>query len=194
MSSLSLIEAAYNLAVATDKATDIAVHEKVAGIVKLHAKLAIASAWIPIPGADLAAMAGNTWTMYVRINKTLDIPFSKNLIKSLSTGIGTNILSSLPVLGVASVLKWFPGIGTLGSGAIMSVPVYIATISAGIVYMKALAVLLKRKSELTEVNLKEALDSILDDKNGMKQIITDAKREYVASKASGELKGSEVLK
>jgi len=166
------------------------VHEKVAGIVNLHAKIAIASAWIPIPGADLTAMAANTWTMYVRINKTLDIPFSKQLIKSLATGIGTNLLSTLPMLGVSSVLKLIPGIGTFTGGLIMSASIYMVTIAAGIVCMKAFVALLKQKSELTEVNLKEAVDSIFKDKSAMDHIMTEAKRVYETANASGELKAA----
>jgi len=133
-------------------------------------------------------MVANTWTMYVRINKTLGIPFSENLIKSLATGIGTNLLANLPILGVSSVLKSIPGIGPFAGGVIMSFSVYAVTIAAGIVYMKALAYLLKEQSEVTEVNLKAAVDSIVGDKDAMKQIFREANREYETAKASGELK------
>jgi uncharacterized protein (DUF697 family) len=137
-------------------------------------------------------MVANTWTMYVRINKTLDIPFSENIIKSLAVGIGTNLLSNLSVLGVSSALKLIPGIGSFAGSLIMSASIYMVTIAAGIVYMKALAMLLKQKSELVEVNLKEAIDSVLQDKSTMEQIITEANTEYKAAKASGELKKSAV--
>jgi len=194
MSSLSLIQAAYDLAVVADKATDAAVHKRVADIVKLHAKIAIASAWIPIPGADLAAMGTNTWTMYARINRTLGIPFSENLSKSLATGVGTNLLSSLPILGVSSVLKAIPGIGTVAGGMLLSLPLYTVTLAAGIVYMRVLAALLKKESKLTEVNLKEAVDSMLKDSGAVKQVIKAANREYRSAKAAGELNHRESLK
>ena len=187
MSTMNLMEAAYNLAVAADRTTDSAVHEEIAQIVKLHAKIAVASAWIPIPGADFAALAANTWTMYVRINKKIDVPFSENLLKSLAAGIGTNLLSSLPILAVSSLLKSFPGIGTITGGVIMSASVYAVTIAAGVVYMKALAMLLNQSSEFTEVNLKAAVDSIMQNKSAVNQILTEANKDYQAAKASGEL-------
>ena len=188
MSNLHLLEAAYHLAEAVDRATDSVVHEEVASIVKLHAKIAVASAWIPIPGVDLAAMVTNTWTMYVRINKTVNIPFSEHWMRSLATGIGTNLLSNLPGFGVLSILKLFPGIGSFWGGVIISSVAYPFTIAAGIVYMRVLAMLLKQQSALTEVNLKAAVNAITKDKDAMKQIWTEATREYELAKASGELK------
>ena len=179
----SLLKAAYNLAVVADRATDCAVHQKIADIVKLHAKLAIPAAWIPMPGVDLVAASANTWAMYVRINTALDLPFSDNKLKSLASGIGTNLLSNLPVLGVASVLKVIPGIGTLGGGVIMSTTLYAVTIAAGIVYMKALATLLKKDSELTEVNLQESVDAILSDNAAVKDIIKQAMKDSRADKS-----------
>jgi uncharacterized protein (DUF697 family) len=188
--TLSLLEAAYQLATAADRATDSTVHEEVAEVVKFHAKLAIASAWIPVPGADLAAMAANTWTMYARINSTLGIPFSENLLKSIATGIGTNLLSNLPGLGVSSLLKSIPGIGTVTGGLIMSAYVYTVTIAAGIVYMRALAMLLKQQSDLTEVDMKAAVDSVMADVGVVRQIFNVANGEYEAAKASGDLKNA----
>ena len=69
----------------------------------------------------------------------------------------------------------------------MSASIYMVTIAAGIVYMKALAALLNQNSELVEVNLKGAINSILQDKSTMGQIITEANEEYENAKASGEL-------
>jgi uncharacterized protein (DUF697 family) len=186
MTNTNLFDAAYQVALAADKATDGAVHEDVAKIVKLHAKIAIASAFIPVPGADIAAMATNTWTMYVRINKALGIPFSENIIKSLASGIATNLLSVVPAMAVGEMLKFIPGVGTLAGSAIMAGSLYTITIAAGIVYMRALAMILKQKSELTEVNLQAVVDALVGDKNTMKQIVKDAKKESKLAQAAGE--------
>lgn len=187
MSNSSLLEAAYKLSLAVDKAADHLAAEEIASIVKLHAKIAIASAWIPVPGADLAAMGANTWTMYIRINRNLGIPFSENIIKSLATGIATNLLSNLPVLAMSSVVKAMPGVGTLAGSLMMTASVYAVTIAAGIVYMRALAALLNHHSELTEVNLKAAVSSITEDKAVLEEIMASANNEYRSAKASGEL-------
>jgi uncharacterized protein (DUF697 family) len=185
--NLGLAEAAYHLATTVDRAADSAIHEEVAEIVKLHAKLAIASVWIPIPGADLAAMVANTWTMYARINNTLSISFSENLLKSIATGIGTNLLSNLPMLAMSSALKLIPGIGSLTGALVMSASIYTVTIAAGIVYMRVLASLLEQSSGFTEVDLKAAVDSAMRDVGALRHILHVAAEEYEAAKISGEL-------
>jgi uncharacterized protein (DUF697 family) len=187
MTTITLIETAYQLATAADKAVDDAVHKDIAQIVKFHAKVGLAAAWIPAPGADLAAVGANIWTMYVRINKALGIPFSKSVMKSLAAGVGTNLLASLPILGISSILKSIPGLGTLAGSAAMSVSIYAVIMAAGIVYMKALTFLLGRGSELTEVNLRAAVESLSSTKESMKQIFREADKAYEAAKASGEL-------
>ncbi len=176
--TLTITNAAYALVLAADRATDKLLHEEIANIVKLHAKLSIGAAWIPFPGADLAAMATNTWTMYVRINQKLDIPFSENVIKSIASGIGSNVLSNVPAILVAEGIKTIPGFGTITGSAAMSAGLYTATITAGILYMKALAMLLSKQSDLTEVELLEAVNTVTRDPNTIKNIFTIANSKY----------------
>jgi uncharacterized protein (DUF697 family) len=183
-----LLEATEKIALAIDNATDSAMHEDIAKIVKLHAKISLGIVFIPVPGADIAAAVANTWVMYVRINKALGIPFSENAVKSLASGIAINLVAKLPLFAAGEVIKIFvPFVGPLLGSAVMAGSLYGITIAAGVVYMKALAIVLDQQSELTEVNLKAAVDSLVSDKNAMKQIIEDANREYKVAKASGEL-------
>jgi hypothetical protein len=51
-----------------DKAADTSLPKQIVDVVKLHSKLAVGSAWIPVPGADVAAGAANIWGMYARIS------------------------------------------------------------------------------------------------------------------------------
>ena len=176
-----LLKAATELAKEIDKAVDEHLPQKLAGMVKLHARLAVGSAFIPIPGADIAAAAANTWTMYVRINKELQLPFGENVAKSLAAGVMTNIGANAAALMVfASAAKLLPGLGTVGGAAVMAATVYALTIAAGIVYMKAVTKLLRAKSahQVTEEDLKDAADEVLSDKDAIQSIIKDAKRSY----------------
>ena len=77
-----LLEAAFELVKHLDKTADNNLPRAIADVVKLHSKLAVGSAWIPIPGADVAAGAATIWGMYVRINSKLGIPFGDNMMKS----------------------------------------------------------------------------------------------------------------
>src|SRR5690242_19200542 len=96
-----LMGMAVKLVVAAHKEIDDAMPEKLAKIVKLHSALAVGAAWVPVPGVDIAACAANIWTMYYRINSELNMPFGENVVKSLASGVVTNV--SAGYLGIAVV-------------------------------------------------------------------------------------------
>ena len=176
-----LLKAAMELTQALNKKVDEKLPEKLAGIVKTHAAIAVGSAFVPIPGADIAAAAVNIWAMYVRINKDLDLPFAENVIKSIAAGVATNLAgAATAAVVIGSLAKFLPGIGTIGGAAIMATTIYAITIASGIVYMKAVTKLLESKKvgEFTEENLKSATDEVLKDKENLKTIIKEGKEGY----------------
>ena len=61
----NLIDVAYNLVQLMDKGADTYLPQEIVDVVKLHSKLAVGSAWIPVPGADVAAGAANP--IFVRL-------------------------------------------------------------------------------------------------------------------------------
>lgn len=181
MQKSHLLQSAVELVRSLNKSVDENLPQKLAGIVKTHAAIAVGGAFVPIPGADMIAAAANIWTMYVRINKELDLPFGENIIKSVAAGVATNIAGgAVGALVVGSALKFIPGLGSIGGAAVMGTTVYAITIASGIVYMKAVAKLLnsKRIGEFTEADLKSATDEVLKDKDVMKTIIKEGKEEY----------------
>ncbi|MBW4666659.1 MAG: hypothetical protein KME60_04255 [Cyanomargarita calcarea GSE-NOS-MK-12-04C] len=184
-----LLKAAVELTKALGRVADENLPDKLAGIVKLHAGIAVGSAFIPVPGADIAAAATNIWTMYVRINNELGLPFAENLIKSLATGIVTNLGGA--VVGsmvIGSAIKFIPGLGSLGGAVLISATIYGVTIASGIIYMKAVSKLLNTKnaSQFTEENLKVAVDEIMGDKKSVQTIFKTAKEGYKDVKKNEE--------
>jgi hypothetical protein len=182
-SSGQLTQVALELVNVLNQAADEHLPGKLAGIVKLHAGIGVGCVFIPVPGADLVAAFGNTWTMYVRINRELNLPFTQNLVKSLATGILSNLTSNaaiLAVFGFGSALKNLPGAGTVASYALMSATVYGATIAAGYIYMKALAALLKNRSagQVKEEDFKAAIAKVMEDKATVQSIFKSAKESY----------------
>lgn len=174
---------AFALVQAVNEAADEHLPGKLAGIVKTHAGIGVGCVFIPVPGADLVAAFGNTWTMYARINRELELPFTQNVVKSLATGVLSNLASNagmLAVFGLGSALKILPGAGTVASYALMSATVYGATIAAGYVYMKALAALLRDKSagQVKEEDLKVAVAKVMEDKATVQSIFKSAKENY----------------
>ncbi len=176
-----LFQVAAELAKVLNLAADESLAGKLAGIVKLHAGIAVGSAFIPVPGADIAAAAANIWTMYVRINKELELPFAENLIKSLATGVVTNLgAAAAAYMVIGSAFKLIPGLGYVGGAAVMSATIYGVTVASGIIYMKAVSKLLSAKndSQVNEENLKTAVDEIMKDKQSVQTMFKTAKEGY----------------
>ncbi len=183
-----LQDAATKLVQAATGYADDTLTEELTGIVKLHASLAIAGAFVPVPGLDLAALAANTWTMYVRINKEAELPFEKNVVKSIATGVVTTLGSNVAgVLAVSTVAKFIPGLGSIGGGMLLAATMYGVTLAAGVVYMRALAGLKAWEDDWRGVSpqdVERAVNDVMQDKQAMKDIIEDGKQYYKANKDS----------
>ncbi|MCM1077466.1 MAG: hypothetical protein NC411_08925 [Bacteroides sp.] len=173
-----LMREAYHLSELLDKQSDKLLPKEIADVVKLHSKLAVGSAWIPIPGADVAAGAATIWTMYGRINSRIGVQLKDNILKSVASGVATNLASYAAMSGVASAMKLIPGIGTVGGALVMSGSLYAITIASGWVYLKALCKLAEKDGPMIDMSkLGDAMKEILADSN-VKNIIKQAKKEY----------------
>lgn len=178
-SNAHLAHVAKELLEAMDRGADQMLPKEVAEVVKIHAKLAVGSAWIPIPGADVAAGAATIWTMYVRINNKIGLSLGDNVLKTIASGVATNLASYAAMSGVASALKFIPGIGSIGGALILSASLYAITLCSGYVYLKALLLLAQRNNGRIDVgSLGSAVQEVLKDKNTIKEFIGEAKKEY----------------
>lgn len=175
----TLIKTAIKLVKLLDKTADENLPNEIADVVKLHSKLAVGSAWIPVPGADVAAGAANIWGMYIRINNKLDIPFGENIMKSVGSAVATNLAGFAAMSGVASALKFIPGVGTVSGAIIMSASLYAITMASGWVYLKALCELAEKKgANFNASDMKNKVNDILKDKSSIKDFVDGAKKEY----------------
>jgi uncharacterized protein (DUF697 family) len=162
-----------------DKAADTTLPKQIVDVVKLHSKLAVGSAWIPVPGADVAAGAANIWGMYARINSKIGIPIKENVLKSIGAGVATNLTSYVAMSGIASAMKFIPGIGTVGGAVILSASLYAVTLVSGWVYLEALCIMVKRDGACINMDdFKKAIDEILANKTLIKRLFNVAKQEY----------------
>lgn len=175
-----LLRAAIELVKVANKRIDNALPGKLAGIVKTHSMLAVGSAFVPIPGADLAAGIAAIWGMYYRINSELQLPFGENVIKSIASGVATNLTAYAGMLAFGSMLKFFPGIGTVAAIALMSAAAYALTMASGYIYLKALTVLLGERqiNEISESDLRNAVDNVMNDKQNICTFVNEAKKSY----------------
>lgn len=162
-----------------DKAADTALPHEIVDVVKLHSKLAVGSSLIPIPGVDVAAGAASIWGMYIRINGKIDLPFGENIMKSIGSGVATNLASYMAATGVASALKFIPGIGTIGGAILMAATMYAVTLASGYVYLQALCCLAEKKGRnFSSDDLSKAIGEVMKDKAFIKDFIESAKKTY----------------
>jgi uncharacterized protein (DUF697 family) len=174
-----LLKSSIKLVQLMDKTADANLPREIADVVKLHSKLAVGSAWIPIPGADVAAGAATIWGMYVRINNKLSIPFGENVMKSIGSGVATNLASYAAMSGVASALKFIPGIGTIGGAVLMSATLYGLTLASGWIYLNALSLVATKKGNtFSASDISKAVNDLLKDKTTIKNFIDEAKKTY----------------
>lgn len=145
--------------------------EDIEKIVKKHAAIAVATAFIPVGGLDMVAATANVWTMYVRINNALGIKFSDNKMKSIGSAVVSNLVQNLGVAAVAVALKWSP-IAYIPSVAVLTGALYGLTMTSGWVYLKALA-----NMALNDNDIERSIKDTLKDKASITQVYKDNKKK-----------------
>lgn len=174
----AVVHAAKTAVESIDKSMRDSAPDEVVNVIQTHAVAAVAAAWIPVSGLDVAALTANTWAMYVRINRKLGISFSENLMKSIGSAVAANLASNLAVAGIGSVMKWIPGIGTVAGGLLMSATMYGVTVGAAWIYLVAL-VHWVRKGKGSEESLKEVINKVMtEQRDEINGIIKSGKKEY----------------
>ncbi|MBE9116640.1 hypothetical protein IQ249_12085 [Lusitaniella coriacea LEGE 07157] len=192
-----LLEQATKLLEAMDKTVDNNLPQEIAEIVKFHSKgaalSALGSAWIPGAGGAAAtvACAGFIWTMYSRIGLEIDLPFSKNILKSLASGVATNIASYVVgMIALSTAFSFVPGLGNIGASVIMGGVCYAMTLASGYVYLKIMTQLFSKgidPTTLSEQELKNIAKDVVSDSD-VKDVIRGAKAEFKAKEEKGEFK------
>lgn len=185
--SRHVLHAAGELCKAMNETVDEHMPEKLAGIVKTHSAIAVGTALVPVPILDVTAAITNIWTMYVRINKEVNIPFAENALRSIALGVVTNVGAGLAGgMVLVTVAKFLPGLGTFGGTVLMGSTVYAVTLASSVIYMKALTKLLaskvKTNCEMTAGDLKAAVNETMKDKDLIKTVMAEAKAGYAEEK------------
>jgi hypothetical protein len=180
-----LLEQATKLLEAMDKTADDNLPQNIADIVKFHSKGAavgaIAAGWVPGFGGVAAtfACAGFIWSMYARIGTEIDLPISKNILKTLASGVATNIASSVVgTIALSTLFSLIPGIGSIGAVVIMGGTCYAMTLASGYVYLKIMTKLFTKGIDPTTVSeqeLKNIAKTVVSDRD-VKEVIKGKRR------------------
>ena len=185
-SDISILRAAVELVRVLNRTVDANLPQEIADIVKFHsvgAAAAVASGWVPGFGglAAVGINAGFIWTMYGRINSKIGLPFSENVVKSIATGIATNLAAGFTgSLVLSTLFSFIPGIGSVGASAIVGGTCYALTLASGFVYLKLLTKLFLSRQDPAQMDLdslKDAASQVIASEN-IKDIISNAKAGY----------------
>jgi uncharacterized protein (DUF697 family) len=134
--------------------------KKIIEKVKSHANVVtVAGLASAIPGGELAsggAIVASTWKMYYDINKIIGISFSDNFLKSVASGIASNLASNGIAFAATAVVNKIPLIGQI-AGALAGPAINrTALYAAAGCYLTALSKILK-DGEISESALRAAL-------------------------------------
>ncbi|MCX5958384.1 MAG: hypothetical protein NT053_00550 [Cyanobacteria bacterium] len=142
-------------------------------IVIQHALLGSAAAFIPVPGADVAAMVATIWSMYARINNAVGVSLNEHALRSIASAVVANVLAVLPAaalaVGIETIFKLFPGIGTAGGIATGIVANVALMYVSGMIYLKSLEALVNSGKPLTEENIRKATQEMVKDSAFVKE-------------------------
>jgi len=94
---------------------------------------------IPVPFVDLAAVGGVQIQMLRRISKIYGVPFSENRGKSLIASLAGSMIPASSGMGVASIMKSVPVVGTAVSGILMPAFSAGATYAIGMAFIQHFA-------------------------------------------------------
>lgn len=192
-----LQDAAMELVGFIDEKVEENLPHEIVGIVKSHsvgaAVAGVASGWVPGAGgaAATAAAIGFIWGMYARINGKLGLKLSDNVLKTLASGVATNLAAyAVAGLVMTTAFSLVPGLGSVGASAIAGATTYSLTLVSGFVYLKILTKVFRAGADPSTAgaeHLKEVASTVMREED-IKSAMKDARSEYKWAKGSGEIR------
>lgn len=150
-----------------------------------------------VPGAAgivaMLAQAGFVWATYLSINKILGLSFSENVIKTVASGILTNLVMNAGTLlltnAATSVLSLIPAFGTAVAAAINCALGYIVIYVAAILYLNLITKMAQDDGSIVldeSTSTKDAIKSVVKDAD-LGSLIAEGKASYKKAKADGSI-------
>ena len=104
-------------------------------IVKNHIIASLTLGLVPIPLFDLAALTATQMSMLRSLSEQYEIPFEDSEHKSLLASLIAGSLPVLGVVGLSSLTKLIPGVGSLIGSASLSITAGAVTYAVGQVFI-----------------------------------------------------------
>lgn len=91
---------------------------------------------VPIPMVDLGALMALQIKLVHGLAKHYEVPFKENIVKSLITSLVSGGGAIIGVMGLSSLAKLVPVLGTLGGGASVAISGGAVTYAVGQIFAK----------------------------------------------------------
>ena len=105
-------------------------------IIKNHVIAASGLALVPIPIFDMAAMTATQMNMLRNLSEHYSVPFDDTSVKTIVAPMISGCLPVLGVIGLSSLVKLVPAIGTLAGSASLSITGGAITYAFGQVFAR----------------------------------------------------------
>lgn len=111
-------------------------HFAAQNIVKTHMASGGAMALLPIPVFDFASLAGTQLSLVRKLAQHYGVDFDERVAKSVLVSLFSGVIPLVTVVGLSSIVKVIPGIGSVGGGISMSVLSGALVYATGQVFIK----------------------------------------------------------
>lgn len=111
-------------------------HAAAESLIKNYVITAAGLGVIPLPLVDLAGIMALQIKLVHGLTKHYGVPFKENIGKSLITSLISGAGSIIGVMGISSISKLIPGLGTLSGGASVAFTAGAVTYAVGQVFAK----------------------------------------------------------
>jgi len=172
-----------------DGTIDKGLPEKLAQIVKIHAKGSAISSfvcgWIPGIGGltSVIITSAFVWSMYARINTEVKLPTTQHLLKSILSGLGANIVVAVTASIISTALSFIPVFGSLASSVIQAIIGYTLVLASGLLYLKIMTNIFKAAkdpSSMSVADIKQLAKAVTNHKD-IQPLINETKTKYLPS-------------
>lgn len=153
----------------------------------------IGVAFVPGTGGVAAALAqsGFVWATYVKINKTMGISMSEEVVKFLGAAMITNLMANYGVLLIGHILAEFVSCIPLFGGVLAAVAEatigYVLIYACAIIYLKLICKMVGKDGTITVPNREKAEKTIkeLMQNEDIAAIFNEAKEEFNKARRDG---------
>lgn len=144
----------------------------------------------------MLTQTGLVWTLYVKINSTLGVKTSENVMKFVGSAMVTNIVTNAGTLlagyALAAILSWIPILGQASSAAIDILLGYMLIYISAVLYLGLLTKVMKAKGSFELDDTKETEQSIKEvvGSSDVSAIMKEGRKAYKEAQNDGSLKAA----